>query len=200
MKDMAEPASKHADSDMSQSWPKTVDAVLDPVYRFVRARVPAEAVDDLVQDTFMAAARGIHDFHASCPVWHWLTAIARNKIAEYYRRTGAENRLVQASDVLSSDNDRIQRAFVDESPLPDELCEREEFRILARAALSALGPEHRACLVGRYYEDLSLDQLSQRLGISRAAVNARLHRARAELRQEFLKLLNRRQNDQEYAP
>jgi RNA polymerase sigma-70 factor, ECF subfamily len=200
MKDMPEPASEQAANGGSPTWPETVDALLEPIYRFVRARAPAEVVDDLVQDTFMAAGRGIRDYRGSCALWNWLTAIARNKIAEYYRRRGAENVVTKAIDLLCANDSRTQDAFVGESSLPDELCERQEFRVLARAALSALGPEHRACLVGRYCEDLSLDELSQRLGISRAAANARLYRARAELRQAFLRLLGRRQDDQECTP
>lgn len=200
MTTMPEPVAEHAASDGMKSWPDTVDALLDPVYCFVRARVPAEAVDDLVQDTFTAAARGVRAFRGACSLWHWLTAIARHKIAEYYRRSGAENRLVKAGSILSLDDIRIERALVGESPLPEDVCVRDEFRMLARAALSALGPEDRTCLVGRYYEDLSPDELSQRLGISRAAVNTRLHRARAELRRGFLKLLGRRPDDQECAP
>ena len=84
---------------------------------------------------------------------------------------------------------RVREAIAAESPLPDEICEREEFRLLARAALSTLEPRHREILIGRYYEDLSLAELGDRLDLSTSAANSLLHRARLELRDAFLRLI-----------
>lgn len=180
-------------------WPAVVGDMLEPVYRFVRARAPADAVDDLVQETFVAASRGIGRFDGRCPLWNWLTAIARNKIAEYYRRSGSRDVLAETLEMLEADG-KLREELAGESPLPDETCERKEFQMLARAALSTLSPEQQECLVGRYYEDLSLDELSDRLGISRAAANTRLHRSRQDLRHAFLKLIGGGADNQEIVP
>jgi RNA polymerase sigma-70 factor (ECF subfamily) len=183
--------------DLRAGWLATVNQMLGPVYRFVRARVPAEAVDDLVQETFAAASRGIGGFDGRCGLWGWLTAIARNKIAEYYRRTHSAKALIVAADALAEQAGAIEETIVSGHPLPEEICQRREFETLARAALSELSPEHRACLVARYYEDLSLDTLARHLGVSRAAANARLHRARQELKLAFVRLLNRPASNEE---
>ncbi len=180
---------------LAQSWPAAVDALLGPMYRFVRALAPAEAVDDLVQETFVAASHGIRQFDQRSPLWNWLTAIARNKIADHYRRSGSRGVLTEALDMLGSDHAQVQRALLSESALPDEICERREFQALARAALCALSPEQQECLVGRYYEALSLDELGRRLGTSRSLINTRLYRARQALRQAFLRLLLRNKED-----
>ncbi len=173
-----------------ESWPATVEAMLGPVYRFVRARVPADAVDDLVQETFVAASRGIGRFDGRCPVWNWLAAIARNKIAEYYRRKGSRVLLTESLATLNSEGAAVERALHSELPLPDEICERQEFRHLARAALSLLPPEQQDCLVARYYENLSLDEIARRSGISASLANTRLFRARQALRDVFRNLLS----------
>ncbi len=200
MKNAEAKASEEQTAGPPPTWPATVEAMIEPIYRFVRARVPANAVDDLVQETFTAASRGIGRFDSRCPVWNWLTAIARNKIAEHYRRNGSRGVLAEAAQSLNSDQTQVQQALLSESPLPDEICARQEFQALARAALSALSPDERQCLVGRYYEDLSLDELGRRLEITPAAANTRLYRARQELRRMFMTLLNDTRDHPEVIP
>lgn len=174
----------------AHSWAATVEDMLEPVYRFIRARAPAAAVDDLVQETFAAASGAVGEFDGRCPVWNWLTTIARNKIADFYRRSGSRSGLMQALEALDAEGGQLRQSLTSESPLPDEICQRQEFQALTRAALSAVDPVDRECLVARYYEGLSIGELARRLGISQAAANTRLHRARQELRQVLLCLLN----------
>jgi RNA polymerase sigma-70 factor (ECF subfamily) len=171
------------------SWPAVVEAMLDPVYRFVQARVPADAVDDLVQETFMAASAAFRRFDGRSSLWTWLTVIARHKIADWYRSRGRRHVLTMALDALDRDGAPIEEALASESPLPNEICERHEYQLLARAAVSALCPEDQACLGARYDDDLSLDELAARLGVTKAAANTRLYRARQELKAAFARLL-----------
>lgn len=180
------------------SWPAAVEELLAPMYRFIRALAPADVVDDLVQETFAAASRGIGRFDHRCSLWTWLTAIARNKVADYHRASGSRGPVRQSLDSLNSEADRVQQALLSESPLPDEICHRREFQALARAALASLSPDQQECLVGRYYEGLSLDELGRRLGASPALANTRLYRAREALRKAFLGLLTG--PDQESSP
>jgi RNA polymerase sigma-70 factor (ECF subfamily) len=191
------PVLRDSKADPSEWWAATVETLLDPVYRFVRSRVPPEAVDDLVQETFVAASRGVPSFDRRCPVWNWLTRIARNKIAEFYRQRHCRHVLHEALCALAPQDGCLLGALRQEVPLPEELCQKEEFRLLARAAIDALGPEQRECLVARYNEGLSLDELGRRFGVSPAAVNARLYRARKELRESLMGLICGEMDDQE---
>lgn len=176
-------------SRSAESWPAVVERMLDPIYRFVQARVPADAVDDVVQETFMAASRSIAGFDGRSSHWTWLTVIARHKIADLYRRRGERSLLAVALDDLDAQGRPIEESLASELPLRDEICEQKEFQLLARAAMSALSPEDQACLAGRYDDDLSLEELGLRLGVSKAAANTRLHRARQELKTSFLRLI-----------
>ena len=191
MNDAREPSPAVPSARNLEWWTATVEAHLDAMYRFVRLRVPADATDDLVQEIFVAAARSVSQFDAARgPVWPWLLGIARNKIAAYYRQTQAPLALSEVVAWLSSDDGRIRQTLASETPLPVEICQRAEFRTLARVALSTLDLQHRACLVARYYEDLSLDELSNRFHLSRSAVNSLLYRARIELRRALCNLVD----------
>lgn len=180
-------------------WTTTVETYLAPVYRFVRSRVPADCADDVVQEIFVAVARNTANFDPERgSAWQWLLAIARRRVADHFRRDRRAKPLSETVGRLRADNDAICRAIQDKSPLPDQICQRNEFRALARAALSNLEPHHRAYLQARYYEELSLEQIAKRFGSSRAAVNSALHRARQGLRQAFLDLMDEETARQEF--
>jgi RNA polymerase sigma factor (sigma-70 family) len=62
-----------------------------------------------------------------------------------------------------------------------------ERRQSIRAALERLGTKDREILLLKYTQDWSYRQLSERMGISESAVEARLHRARQRLRAELVR-------------
>ncbi len=175
-----EPAPSTADR---QWWTETVETYVSPLYRFIRARVPAEAVDDLVQETFVSAAGSVSRFDAHlASVWTWLLAIARKRIADYYRASGRAPLLQALAGGLGSDVDSLEEALASGMPLPDQACENEELRLIVRAALGSLEPRDQACLIARYYEDLSLAEVGRVMNLPASAVNSMLHRARLRLR------------------
>jgi len=150
---------------------------------------------------FVGAAKGVARFDPQRgSLWAWLSGIARKQIAEYHRQTRSHRVLKADVFGLGSRDGQIRRAFESDTPLPDEICQRAEFRALARAALTALKPRHRECLIGRYFENLSLAELGARFELSRSAVNSLLHRARYELRAILLNLLDEESILEELGP
>ena len=167
-----------------QQWAEVVEEHLPGIHRYVRGRVAPEAVDDLVQDVFVAAAGHVAQFDPGRgSTWQWLLGIARNIVAAHYRQTGRATALTEARGWLNTDGRVLAEALVSESPLPDEMCQRREFRMLARAALGMLEPHHQTCLIARYFDDRSLEEIAQTMKLSRAAANSLLHRARTRLRE-----------------
>ena len=182
-----------------QWWTETVKMYLTPMYRFVQTRVPADAVNDLVQETFVSAAASVSRFDGrKASVWTWLLSISRKRIADYYRASGRDPLLNAATARLASDANDIEAALTSGNPLPDETCESEELRLVVRAALNSLEPRQQACLVARYYNDLSLDEVGRLMNVSPSAANSMLHRARAQLRQEIKRLLGGVANCEEH--
>ena len=172
-------------------WTETVETYLSPIYRFVRARVPADAVDDLVQDIFVSAAGSVSQFDPQkASVWTWFVGITRKKIADYYRTHNRDSLLNIATRKLASDVDDIQKLLATSTPLPDKACETEELRLVVRAALNSLEPRHQACLVARYDKELSLDEVAQLMNLSPSAANSMLYRARIQFRRAMNRLLS----------
>jgi RNA polymerase sigma-70 factor (ECF subfamily) len=158
-------------------------------------------VDDLVQETFVSAASNVSRFDAQiASVWTWLLGIARRRIADYYRANGKDPLLNPVTRRLVSNLADIEGAMASGAPLPDEVCETEEFRLVVRAALNSLEPRHQACLLARYYQDLSLDEVGQLMNLSPSAANSMLHRARGRLHRAIKRLVGGKANHEDFTP
>jgi RNA polymerase sigma-70 factor (ECF subfamily) len=64
----------------------------------------------------------------------------------------------------------------------------DERRKLIRTALSKLAPRDAEILLLKYVEDWNYVQIAERLGVSHSAVETRLHRARARMREALMDL------------
>jgi RNA polymerase sigma-70 factor (ECF subfamily) len=146
------------------------------LHRFAPVRADLE---DLVQETFVRAWRGLAQWRAEKPFVHWLKRIAANVGLEFCRRRACTPfaRLTEP----------------DEHPLeniPAETDAGEGARHAAEEAhfiLSQLPPEDRALLTLLHLEEMPLAEIAGHFGWSRANAKIKAFRARHRLR----KLLNR---------
>jgi RNA polymerase sigma-70 factor (ECF subfamily) len=130
-----------------------------------------DSVEDLAQLVFVKMARALPRLNAPDQFESWLFRLARNTCIDHLRRQ------------------RLRRIFVpfaaehENVPEPDGAVDSEEFDAL-RHALSKLRPKDRA-LLALVQEGRSHAEIAATLHTSIAAVKARLHRAREELRTHY---------------
>jgi RNA polymerase sigma-70 factor (ECF subfamily) len=159
-----------------RSWLRTV--VL------ARVREP-QAVEEVLQEVALAAVKQQAPLADAGKVAPWLYRLAVLQALLYRRRCGRRRRLVDRYA------ERIQlRGECGYSPPPDPLSWliAEERRGLVRRALAQLTGRDAEILLLKYTEGWNYSQVAAHLGISHAAVEARLHRARGRLRQELAAL------------
>jgi len=156
------------------------------VYRFgVKMCRDPEDAKDVVQDTLLAAARGLRDFRGGAALSTWLFTIARSFcIKRRRRRAGAPGEL----DVLSLESDPAGTIPAPDSA-PDEAAGEREMAAALDAAIAALDPMYREVLVLRDVEGLTAPEVAAVLGIGVDAVKSRLHRARVAVRDRVAPLL-----------
>ncbi len=136
-------------------------------------------VDDVTQDVFLAAFLGLKKFRCECSLKTWLFTITVNKCRSYrYKRMLHRRRISQAADkaFLSS------AGTADKAPMDSETFEH------VRRTIQALPAKYREPVVLRYLQELGTDQISRILGISKNALQVRLNRARARLREDLAEL------------
>jgi RNA polymerase sigma factor (sigma-70 family) len=147
-----------------------VAAWLPRVRAVVRAQLgDRPEADDAVQEAFVLAWRRLAQLSAPAAFGPWLMAIARNAAISWGRKI-SRSRLVAFSDPASGP---AQTAA-------EPLSEGCEDRGLV-AALARLAPAHREILHLKYEAGLRYDEIAATLGISEAAVEKRLWRARQAL-------------------
>ncbi len=151
--------------------------VFSLVLRMVGNRHEAE---DIAQDIFLKAYRGLRDFRGTARFSTWLHTIATNHTLSYLaaRATSRRREAADSDADLPSLIDRLP----DGAPGPDREFERKDLRSLLDAALARLSPEHRIVVVLRDIQDLSYEEIAEVLQLELGTVRSRLHRARAALK------------------
>jgi RNA polymerase sigma-70 factor (ECF subfamily) len=127
--------------------------------------------EELTQDAFVNAWRGIGGFRLGSPLRPWLLRILHNRVVSHKRR-----RLLDLLPLPSADRAR------DRQPGPEAVVELAEHRSEMRAALDGLPNDQRRIVVLRYYSELSIPEIAQVIGVPDGTVKSRLHRALQRLR------------------
>ncbi len=159
------------------------------VRRLAATRPGVVAADDILQQTYVRAARGITTFEGNAAGFRgWLTTIATNLIRDAHRRQRRERdaRSHRAEPQFSSDDDSmaqlVDRLTGDVTP-PAGRVERRESILRMRTAIAELTPEHREVIQRYYLLDQSLQEISAAMGRTKEAVRGLCYRARKDLRE-----------------
>jgi RNA polymerase sigma-70 factor (ECF subfamily) len=149
------------------------------LYRLALAylRSPDDALD-VVQEAFVKAWQNAARWDGSAEAGPWLTRIAVNLSIDRWRRN---RRRAATFTPLEEDDHALPLA--DGGPSPDRgVIGREVHDRIARA-LRALPERQRAVVVLRHYQEMSLEEIAQALGMSLGTVKSSLHRALHRMRQ-----------------
>jgi len=142
-----------------------------------------QAVDDVMQEVALAAVRQQAPLSDPAKVAPWLYRVAVTQSLQYRRKMGRRRKL---ADRYSQRARATAADQADADPLRWLLA--DERRGLIRKALARLAAKDAEILLLKYTENHSYRQLADLLSISVSAVEARLHRARARLRQQLAEL------------
>jgi len=172
---------------------KWVEQYADYLYGFAMSRLRNEELaKDLVQDTFLAALQGSGQFEGNSKEKTWLTAILKNKIADYYRKQLSGT----LKDLKVTDAEKEQSDFFDaetghwnEQYMPrtfglethDPLILKELGTIL-NACLAKLPRLWFSVFAMKHMDDLESEQICVELKLSSPNFWVIMHRAKLNLR------------------
>ena len=140
------------------------------VVRLVPDRHDAEEV---TQEAFIRAWRGIGRFNGDARFFTWLYRIGINEARRRASRRPPVG--VAVVEVQSVDPP-------DPRPAPDRQAEHNDLRGALERAVRSLDPDYRAPLILRDVEGLSTAEAAAIMGLREAAFKSRLHRARLAVR------------------
>jgi RNA polymerase sigma-70 factor (TIGR02960 family) len=158
------------------------------IYRIVGSTQDAE---DLLQETLIAAWRGLGQFEARASVRAWLYRIATNRSLDALRASRRRPEELRTPQIpkptrwneplwLQPYPDVLLEGIPDQAPGPEARYETKEAIVLAFiVGLQHLPPQQRAVLVLRDVLGYRAGEVAEMLAASEAAVNNLLRRARA---------------------
>lgn len=158
------------------------------VYSLAR-RITGSTADaeDVTQQTFLSAMRGLSAFREQASFSTWLTSIAAHAALKIGRkRQGLPTVSLDAATERDAEGRLPHPEFIaDWTEAPDRLAQRRETRRLLDSAIAELDPGHRAVFLLRDVEGLSVKETSKALDLSEGNVKVRLLRARLQLRERL---------------
>ena len=153
--------------------------VFNIAYKFVGRHDQAE---DLTQDVFLKLFKSLDTFDRRANFQTWLISVSRNLCIDHYRSVRKEretiNRDVDPADLAPAAPVRSPQA---------ELELRDRVHLL-RVALDALAPTLRTAVMLRDIQELSYQEIADRLGLPEGTVKSRINRGRTELARQIQKL------------
>ena len=136
-------------------------------------------VEEMVQDTFFNAYRGLTQLEDAVKFKSWLAEIARNCARQWVRK-----RRINTVSL-----DEVGEGLLQTQDSPDEQLARLEQRELIRQTMETLPQKDREIARAFYLEGASYNELTNTHGLSDKAISFRLSRARRQLSKRLQYLL-----------
>ena len=152
---------------------RLLEAVRPDIRRYARASCRMADVDDAIQDSLWLLYRRVGTLRAASSLSAWLFAVVKRECL----------RLARQSGIVAADDQGGQRgggqAWLGQSD--------ETLRLDLASAIQSLPEHYRRLVIMRDIEERTIDEMAASLGLTRESVKARLHRARALLREYLLR-------------
>ena len=148
----------------------------------------AEVTQEAVLRTFWK----IRSFHGRAHFYTWLYRTALNlcyrRLSDTQAKIHSRSLSLDQSSEGEEEGSPREAAVAGAAPSPRDDAIREEETEIVRQAMADLGRDDFQILVLREFEDLSYDQIADRLGLPKGTVMSRLHRARIVLAERLREL------------
>jgi RNA polymerase sigma-70 factor (ECF subfamily) len=146
--------------------------VFNVAYKFVGKHDDAE---DLTQDIFLKIFRSLDSFDRRANFQTWLISVSRNLCIDHYRRVRKERELIDRG----TDADEVPAAAQTEGPIA--ALEQRDRVALLRQALGGLPDTLREAVIMRDIQELSYQEIAEKLQLPEGTVKSRINRGRTEL-------------------
>jgi RNA polymerase sigma-70 factor (ECF subfamily) len=153
--------------------------VFNVAYKFVGKHDEAE---DLTQDIFLKIFRSLETFDRRANFQTWLISVSRNLCIDHYRSVRKERQTIDRE----IDANELSPAAAEPGPIA-ALEQRDRVSLL-RDALAALPETLRTAVVMRDIQELSYQEIADRLQLPEGTVKSRINRGRTELARQIRRL------------
>jgi len=145
-------------------------------------------VDDVAQEAFIKAYRGLANFRGDSAFYTWLYRIAINTAKNHLVSAG---RRVPDQGVDASEAEQYESGtMLQETATPERTLLTDEIRTTVDSAIAALPPDLREALTLREMEGLTYEEIAQAMNCPVGTVRSRIFRAREAVDERLQPLLD----------
>ena len=150
----------------------------EPIYMLLLRMThnPTEA-DDLTIETFGKAFCQLHTYTPKTTFSTWLFSIASNNGIDFIRRQRLDLVSLNTLSVRNED-DQYEYPLPSDSPNPEQLLINKQRTEKLREVVAQLKPRYRKVIEMRYFDELSYEEIAEKLRIPLGTVKIHLRRAR----------------------
>lgn len=172
-----------------------VEEFSDFLFAFALRRVNSrQDAEDILQETFLSAYKGLEKFEGKSSVKTWLTSILKNKIIDYYRQKSNSKSF---DDYFSETEDSFNNSFFNEnnhgrwkskihknyiSENADQYLLSKEFHEILEYCLQKLPPKLKPVFIAKYMMDDDAKKICKELNITSSNYWVLLFRSKTLLR------------------
>lgn len=173
----------------STAFDQLVTRYWDRIYAMVNQLLRnAQDAEEVTQDAFIRAHRGLVNFRGDSAFSTWLyqiaTNLARNRYWYWWRRK--RDKSISFDAPFGPDNDStIADVISTEQETPEDATVTQEFVNRVAQCMELLNEKHREILILRNVQNLAYEEIAEILGISVGTVKSRIARARESLREKL---------------
>ena len=165
------------------------------VFRFgLRMCGNEEDARDVLQETLLAAFRGVRQFRGDAQLSTWLFQVARSFCTKFRRRGAGEPARHEPLESAAA------RGVSVPASAPDDRAHAREMARVIQEALLALPDSQREVVLLRDVEGLTAEEAAAVVGIEVPALKSRLHRARMAMQERIAALLGVGSSDSAACP
>ena len=156
-----------------------------PVLSFIYDQIgDRDVAEELAQETFVRAYRGLKSLREETKLSTWLFGIAKNVARESIRSRVRDRHNVDLDDDQVLD-------LSDQSPVPVNQLLDKEFNQVVQRSLAKLDDDKRMVFTLKVLHQRSYEEIAEITGFSIPKLKTDLHRARAEMRQRVGRYIGR---------
>ncbi len=135
--------------------------------------------EDIVQDSYITALSKISTLEKTESFMSWFNRIIANRSKDFLKK--------KKPRVFNDDEEKAFSVIADDKTefSPEDSVDRDELRSAVMDAIKELGAEKRACVLMKYFEDMSVNEIADSMEVPVSTIKNRLFNARRELKNLF---------------
>ena len=161
----------------------------DYLYRYAYSRLGSKhTAEDVIQETFLAAIKGLQRYDGRAPVRYWLLGILKHKVVDYIRKASRETPVEDLGTKEITDSFQFKWMGIPNEKTqpwrisPRKVFEQKEFWEVFSLCVSELKDSMRVAFTLKELEGASTEEVCKSLDITPNNLWVILHRARGQLK------------------